>query len=291
MQFVNLNVGNAASQNGTLTLQGPGTFVSTGSSNSYASGFVDVGNNGGTGQLILNDMTLQQEGDVVNGSIAANGLTVENGAEIQMIFGNSATISNATFNDGTIRGGNSVTVNGLTGTNDSLVYAENVTLSNANLSSGAGVGADTLLTVSGTNTVSDGGGFGAPAMSVSGTTSILPGGSALSGDLTMNNGTFAIELNASVSDPISRPATTDNGTLDFTLQSGFEPVIGEHFTIFKAAQESGTYANVNLPALPGSESWDTSDLYTTGVITVVPEPVSAGLILFGIAGMSLRRRR
>jgi hypothetical protein len=82
------------------------------------------------------------------------------------------------------------------------------------------------------------------------------------------------------------------GTLDVTLQNGFTPTIGEQFTLLQQfAGFSGTFANVNLPPLDAGGGWDTSQLYTTGVITVVPEPASIGLILLGASGLLVRRRR
>jgi len=41
---------------------------------------------------------------------------------------------------------------------------------------------------------------------------------------------------------------------------------------------------------PGSLLWDTSDLYTTGTITVVPEPAVIGLLFIG-AILTLMGRR
>jgi hypothetical protein len=109
----------------------------------------------------------------------------------------------------------------------------------------------------------------------------------------MQGGTLSVELNSQVSGAIGRPSSSNNGTLDFTLQNGFEPTIGEQFTIFNKSYQvySGTFAAINVPVLPAGESWNISTLYSNGTITVVvPEPISMGMMLFGIAGLALRRR-
>ena len=79
------------------------------------------------------------------------------------------------------------------------------------------------------------------------------------------------------------------GTLDVTLENGFAPAIGESFQLFTFSSDTGTFASLDLPS---ADTWNTSKLYTQGIITVtaVPEPASAGaMLLFSFA--TLRRRR
>lgn len=63
------------------------------------------------------------------------------------------------------------------------------------------------------------------------------------------------------------------GTLAVSLiDSGagqFEPAAGDSFDILDWGSLSGTFASIDLPALTGL-AWDTSQLYTTGVLAVVP---------------------
>lgn len=63
---------------------------------------------------------------------------------------------------------------------------------------------------------------------------------------------------------------------------------------------TGTFSNLtgnvgNFTSLPDLSSlalaWDVSNIYTTGVITIVPQPSRVMLVLCGILGMLLRRRR
>jgi T5SS/PEP-CTERM-associated repeat protein len=59
------------------------------------------------------------------------------------------------------------------------------------------------------------------------------------------------------------------GTLDVSLINGFTPHESDSFNILDFASLSGTFATVNLPALTGSLQWDTSQLYISGVLSVV----------------------
>ena len=63
-----------------------------------------------------------------------------------------------------------------------------------------------------------------------------------------------------------------------------------------AAPVDGTngFSAINLPILGAGYGWDVSQLFTTGVITVVsgvPEPTRAALLLLGFLGLISRRRR
>lgn len=66
------------------------------------------------------------------------------------------------------------------------------------------------------------------------------------------------------------------------IVGGTPPVVG-----------SGGFATLDLPTLDGVHSWNTSQLYTAGVISidVVPEPGRAMLLLAGLALACFRRRR
>lgn len=55
---------------------------------------------------------------------------------------------------------------------------------------------------------------------------------------------------------------------------------------------SGTaFSAINLPALDGGKTWDTSQIFTTGQITITPEPGRALLLMLGLLGLAFRRRR
>jgi len=54
---------------------------------------------------------------------------------------------------------------------------------------------------------------------------------------------------------------------------------------------SSPFDALNLPSLGGSLSWDTSTLYTDGIVSVVPEPSIIGLLTVCGLGLALLRRR
>jgi hypothetical protein len=108
----------------------------------------------------------------------------------------------------------------------------------------------------------------------------------LNADMSILSGAFTIPLGSYYG------LSIDGGSLDVTLPSGFLPANGEQFQLLYTSQGAsitGAFNSVELPSLPDGETWDTSDLYTTGIISVVPEPTSAGLMSF--SGMLLLRRR
>jgi hypothetical protein len=63
------------------------------------------------------------------------------------------------------------------------------------------------------------------------------------------------------------------GTLHVSLINGFVPTAGQSFDILDWSALSGAFSSISLPRLSGL-AWNTSQLYTTGVISVA----SAGLI-------------
>ena len=83
-----------------------------------------------------------------------------------------------------------------------------------------------------------------------------------------------------------------SGALNVSLVNGFHPAAGQQFDIFDWGSITGSFDRVQLPALPNGLSWNTGQLYSSGVLTVVPEPSTWILLLFGsgLFAKSYRRR-
>jgi hypothetical protein len=58
------------------------------------------------------------------------------------------------------------------------------------------------------------------------------------------------------------------GTLQVALTNGFSPAAGNSFDILNWGSLAGTFAALQLPALDEGLSWNTSQLYSDGVLTV-----------------------
>jgi fibronectin-binding autotransporter adhesin len=59
-----------------------------------------------------------------------------------------------------------------------------------------------------------------------------------------------------------------DGTLDVSLINNFHPASGNSFDILDWSSLTGTFATVRLPSLAGGYVWDTTQLYTAGVLSV-----------------------
>lgn len=85
-------------------------------------------------------------------------------------------------------------------------------------------------------------------------------------------------------------AVQRGGVLNLYLQDGFIPSHGDRFDLFDWGLATGTFTAINLPELGEGLRWDTSELYTTGVVSVAPEP-SVGALLAALSVLLVRRRR
>jgi len=127
---------------------------------------------------------------------------------------------------------------------------------------------------------------------------LAPGNSVGTINLTGNlvsgaNAVFNFEI-ASLSDfdqlNITGTAAFD-GTLNLTLLNGYMPNVGNSFALFEFASSSGSFA-LNLAALDAGKLWDTSQLYSHGLLSVVAIPEPSTAILLAVAGLTgwLRKR-
>ena len=63
------------------------------------------------------------------------------------------------------------------------------------------------------------------------------------------------------------------GILSVSLINGFMPAVGSSFDLLDWGTLSGTFSSLSLPTLATGQ-WDTSQLYTTGVLSVIPSPLA-----------------
>ena len=59
-----------------------------------------------------------------------------------------------------------------------------------------------------------------------------------------------------------------NGTLDVALVNSFMPSVGNAFDILDWGTLGGTFSTLQLPSLTGGLTWNTSRLYTDGILSI-----------------------
>jgi len=109
------------------------------------------------------------------------------------------------------------------------------------------------------------------------------------------NGTLAIEIDGTGADKLVVSGLLDldpsTSILNVTFINGYTATGGATYDILDWTTLTGSFSQVNLQALGGFYSWDSSSLLTDGTLTLsIPEPASVTLVL-GLAGLALRRRR
>lgn len=130
-----------------------------------------------------------------------------------------------------------------------------------------------------------------------------PGMTTINGDYLLTGGLLDMELAGLTQGTgydfldINGNWTITGGDLQISLLGGFMPMAGNSFDLFDFNSLTGMFDNVFLPTLGSGLSWNTSSLYTTGVLSVnntaaVPEPSTFGLLAIGsLSCIVLRRRR
>jgi T5SS/PEP-CTERM-associated repeat protein len=107
------------------------------------------------------------------------------------------------------------------------------------------------------------------------TTDIVPGTLQIQGNYRQVTGKLKIDLANAASDKLAAtgnieliPFFTDT-VLEVSLVDGFQPAASREFDILDwGGSLTGTFTDMQLPALAAGLSWDTSRLYTMGVISV-----------------------
>ena len=192
-----------------------------------------------------------------------------------------AANSTLTFNNVLTLGGNSLDKIG-----DGTLAVNNI------ISSGGGTLNCLFGTCSGSGT------FGGDLNNSGGTVSPgnSPGVMEVAGDYTQEaDGTLLIEVGGAQAGvdhdllAVGQTAQLD-GMLQVALLDSFEPENGDVFDVLDFGEIEGTFEQVVLPALSTGLAWDASALYSEGVLTIVPEPSAAILVLLAVSVGLVRRR-
>jgi hypothetical protein len=321
-----------ASTNNTLTLA-PGTSVS-GTTTLYGDGSTgnaitnqgSITHTSGTGYLYATNFTN-------SGTITATGGTLYVGySSTPYAFTNTST-GNLTVNGSTAsvwlqatsttpfnNAGNLTVQSGTLSSNSPLTNIGNIAIaagttfneySGATFTQTAGTLkiAGTFVAPTGGATISGG--------SVTGTGNVTgdmtfaagtlePGGSigtlTFTGNLTLTGGaTTIMELGAATNDHVTVSGTGNSlvfaGNLDIVATStAFAS--GQTWNLFTFGSHSGSFANLSLPYTSSGWVWDTSQLTSTGNLTltsfvpiVVPEPSTYALLASGLGLLFVARRR
>lgn len=216
--------------------------------------------------------------------------------------GSTFTVANVIANS-TGSGGGAIGVSKL-GANTLVLTGNNT------YSGGTTVSVGTLLV---NNTAGSGTGTGSLSVSLGATlggNGTIGGAATINGNLSPGNSpgtlTFSSGLTLASSANTTMEITGISGgqfdsvvvtgllTFDGTLSlnnTGYTAVLGNSVDLFDWTTKSGSFSAITGRDLGGGKSWDTSALYTTGVITVVPEPATWALLAFSLTTVIILRRR
>ena len=120
----------------------------------------------------------------------------------------------------------------------------------------------------------------------------------LGGDLTMFEGSgIVLEAGRPLAGSFDRLVIDGRlaiGGGDFILSLDGDPVhAGDSYDFLDFGATSGHFSHLVLPTLADGLYWDSSRLYSDGILSVqaVPEPSGMVLMLFGLAGLAWAKRR
>lgn len=241
---------------GLLAVTGPGTQRFSGDNSAF------------TGVWAANGGTLA----FANTQSASGDITIQNAADLVFDPAANMTYSHTLSGSGGIRKEGNGT---LTLTGNSAPFTGGLTVADGRLRVDGTLGASFVYAGTGT-TVGGTGTINGLLFAVSGST-IAPGNSP--GVLTVNafemhaGSTLEIEVGGDTRGTdydalVVTGGATLAGTLDLN-RTGSNVTAGDAFDILDAGDISGTFDNIDLASLFFFLRWDLTDLYTTGVISVV----------------------
>ena len=313
--FVAANVtalGNgSASKGNSLVLSGPTTYYS----NSTTVAIANNGNSSGNSVVISNSASMTVNGKFTVGSgsgtinasanslllssngrlfttAAGTGIGVDTGTGLNNSTNNTATVQggavwdngNADFTIGrnsSGSAGNSLTI----GTGSAVINISTATVFMANVLNLQGGLLQASGVVSNFGTINGFGSIAGDTVIASGGlltpgTNAIIGSIAFSNNLTLASGSLTkikLDKSQSSNDFVNVFGTAScGGTLTVT-NVGAALTSGDTFQIFAFTNASGSFTTTNLPALDPSLRWDTSQLYSTGILAVVIQEVVPGI--------------
>ncbi|MES2693284.1 MAG: autotransporter-associated beta strand repeat-containing protein [Verrucomicrobiota bacterium] len=276
-------VSGSISGNGRITKTGSG-ILTLSRHNTYtggttlSTGTLIAGDAGafGTGAISVTGGTLD-----LNGKSALNAIMAQGGLLKGLsAYTGTATLSGSASFGGTMAGTTVVANNGSLDTTGATFTGPTTVQSGGRISGTGTLASLTILS----------GGVLAPGSS--------PGHLNISGNLSLTGSTLlefaATGLRGTAYDAITVGGPLIfGGTLTVSLLNGFTPAAGHMFDVFdfSTATSSGAFATLNLPALSSGLAWNTSALYTAGILSVstsaIPEPSTyglfAGVLILGLA--------
>lgn len=246
----------------------------------------------GSATLNLNGGVLQaraSRSDFVSG-FAPDGVIIHNGGAVIDTQAFAVGITSVLSGSGTLnkRGSGTLTLDA------SNTYTGDTIIEDGTLAIDGSIVGDATVqdgaTLTGSGTIG-----GAVTVQSGGTLS--PGGITLEDNLTLNAGsTLLMEFSGTgvgMFDQIDvQGIFMAGGTLNLLLVDGYVPLAGNSFLLFNGPTPGYDAGSFTITTNLGDGlSWDTSVLASTGVVSVVPEPSTAALILLGAVASLARRRR
>ena len=117
----------------------------------------------------------------------------------------------------------------------------------------------------------------------------------IDGNYTQGNGGLVFEIGGTESGEYDRLVITGTANLSgFVFIEplvDFTPEMGDSFDILDwgILASGSSFDDIFFPSLDDELQWNTSRLYTDGIISVVPEPTSLAVLMLGFAGVVRRR--